>query len=345
MDFDQINTFLEVARLHSFSRAAVTCYRTQPAISAQIRLLEEEVGARLFDRGGGKVALTAAGRLFHDYASRLRQMRKEALDAVADLDHTPSGEISLAAHEGSCLHVLPEVFARFKRQHAAVRVHIRRGEHADILEAVLENRVDFGLVSLPAADPRLQVVPLHRDEIVAVVPPEHPLAPRAPAERAGRIADRAGGERRGPQRGSAAQPPDPEAAAVEWAQVAEYPLVLPKSGGTRDGLDERLQPFASRVQISMELESTELIKSFAAAGLGVGFVGRTLALGEARAGELVLLPLAGPKLYRDLGLVFRRDRALGRAALAFIDMAIQASSALPGAHPAAAAESAGNSGA
>lgn len=330
MDFDQINTFLEVARLHSFSRAAVTCYRTQPAISAQIRLLEEEVGARLFDRGGGKVGLTAAGRLFQDYASRLRQMRKEALDAVADLDHTPSGEISLAAHEGSCLHVLPEVFARFKRQHAAVRVHIRRGEHADILEAVLENRVDFGLVSLPAADPRLQVVPLHRDEIVAVAPPGHPLAARAPAGGAGRAGGRA---------------PMAEAPAIEWAQVAGYPLVLPKSGGTRDALEERLQPFASRLQISMELESTELIKSFAAAGLGVGFVGRTLALAEARAGELVLLPLAGPKLYRDLGLVFRRDRALGRAALAFIDMAIQASSALPGAHPAAAAEAAGKPGA
>ncbi|MGH9535671.1 MAG: LysR substrate-binding domain-containing protein [Terriglobales bacterium] len=301
MDFDQINTFLEVARLNSFSRAAVTCYRTQPAISAQIRLLEEEVGARLFDRGG-KVALTAAGKVFHAYASRLRQVRKEGLDAVADLDHTPRGELSLAANEGSCLHVLPEVFARFKRQHPAVRVHIRRGEHTDILEAVLENRVDFGLVSLPAGDARLQVVPLHRDEILAVAPPDHPLAARAARGEDG-------------------------AAVVEWAQVAEYPLVLPKSGGTRDALDERLQPFASRLRISMELESTELIKAFAAAGLGVGFVGRTLALAEARNGELALLALAGPRLYRELGLVFRRDRALGRAALAFIDMAIQAAGA------------------
>ncbi len=307
MDFDQLNTFLEVARLSSFSRAAVTCYRTQPAISAQIRLLEEEVGARLFDRGGGKVALTEAGRVFHEYASRLRQLRKEGLDAIADLNHTPSGELSLAANEGSCLHVLPEVFARFIRQHPAVRVHIRRGEHSDIMEAVLENRVDFGLLSLPASDPRLQVVPLHRDEIVAVAPPDHPLAPRA--ARAAQQSD-------GP-------------AAVEWARVAEYPLVLPKSGGTRDALDERLQPFASRLKISMELESTELIKSFAAAGLGIGFVAQTMAVTEARSGELALLPLAAPKLYRELGLVFRRDRALGRAALAFIDMAIQASNAAP----------------
>ncbi len=304
MDFDQLNTFLEVARLSSFSRAAVTCYRTQPAISAQIRLLEEEVGARLFDRGGGKVALTAAGRVFHEYASRLRQLRKEGVDAVADLNHTPRGELSLAANEGSCLHVLPEVFARFIRQHPAVRVHIRRGEHSDIMEAVLENRVDFGLLSLPAGDPRLQVVPLHRDEIVAVAPPGHPLAPRAAREKDG-------------------------PAAVEWARVAEYPLVLPKSGGTRDALDEQLQPFASRLKISMELESTELIKSFAAAGLGIGFVAQTMALTEARSGELLLLPLAAPKLYRELGLVFRRDRALGRAALAFIDMAIQASNVAP----------------
>ena len=105
---------------------------------------------------------------------------------------------------------------------------------------------------------------------------------------------------------------------------------LADAGGTRDALDERLQPFASRLKISMELESTELIKSFAAAGLGIGFVAQTMAVTEARSGELALLPLAAPKLYRELGLVFRRDRALGRAALAFIDMAIQASNVAPG---------------
>ena len=300
MDFDQLNAFLEVARLNSFSRAAVKCYRTQPAISAQIRLLEDEVGARLFDRGGGKVTLTAAGRLFQDYAERLMLTRKESLQAVADLEHHPRGELVIAANEGSCLHVLPKVFAEFKHLHAAVQVRIRRGEHHDILESVMENRVDFGVVSLPVQEVRLKVVPLHRDEIQVVVAPRHPLVSQAArsedAELAGEVT------------------PD---------QLVEHALLLPKAGQTREAVDQLLAPFKDPLPVSMELDSTELLKGFAGAGLGVAFVARTLAMAEVRSGELAMLGIRGRKIYRDLGLIFRRDRALSRAALAFIDIAVR----------------------
>lgn len=300
MDFDQLNAFLEVARLKSFSRAAMQVFRTQPAISAQIRSLEEETGARLFDRSGGKVALTDAGRLFHDYAERLLAMRKEAIQAVGDMDRQPRGELLIAANEGSCLHVLPEVFAEFKRQHEAVQVRVRRGEHNDILEQVLEHRADFGIVSLPVRDARLKVVPLHRDQILVAVAPGHPLT-------------------------KLDHPPTP-------ADLLQTPLLLPRGGQTREAIEAWLSPDGEPVAISMELDSTELLKGFAAAGLGVAFVPRTLAAAEARAGELVLLELGGKQLSRDLGLIFRRDRVLGRAALAFIDIAVKRAPAAP--HPA-----------
>lgn len=291
MDFDQLNAFLEVARLKSFSRAAIQCFRTQPAISAQIRQLEEEVGARLFDRSGGKVALTQSGHLFHDFAERLLLLRKEAVQAVGDLERLPRGELHIAANEGSCLHVLPEVFAEFKRQHEAVQVRIRRGEHNDILEQVLENRADFGLVSLPVTDPRLKIVPLHRDRILVAVAPNHPLAALKRAVRA--------------------------------SDLHGLPLLLPRSGQTREAIEKWLTPDGETLPVSMELDSTELLKGFAAAGLGVAFLAQTLAAADARAGEIKLLEMEGFKLYRDLGLIFRRDRALGRAALAFIDIAVK----------------------
>ncbi|MGH9488134.1 MAG: LysR substrate-binding domain-containing protein [Terriglobales bacterium] len=289
MDFDQLHAFLEVARLRSFSRAAISCFRTQPAVSAQIRGLEEELGERLFDRGGGKVALTEAGRLWQDYARRLLQLRQEGRRALSDLAQSPRGELHIAANEGSCLHVLPEVFAAFKRQHAAVQVHIRRGEHNEILEDVLEHRAEFGVLSLPVQDARLKVVPLQRDEIRAAVAAGHPLARTTP---------------------------------VEVAALAREPLLLPRAGQTRDLIEALLAPFAP-LQISMELDSTELLKGFAAAGLGVAFLPCSMAAAEERTGELVLLEIAGRKLYRELGLIFRRDRALGRAALAFIAIAVE----------------------
>src|SRR5437588_8877201 len=111
MDFDQLETFLEVAKHVSFSRAAEKRFRTQPAISSQIRALEDEIGAKLFDRSGGKVSLTAAGKAFQKYAEQTLEARKTIQAQLADMERVPRGEIVVGANEATCLHVLPEVFA------------------------------------------------------------------------------------------------------------------------------------------------------------------------------------------------------------------------------------------
>src|SRR5690349_6116591 len=162
MDFDQLQTFLEVARLSSFSRAAEKRFRTQPAISSQIRGLEEEVHAKLLDRSGGKVSLTAAGKLFLKYVEDTLESRKAILTAIAETERVPRGEIIVGANEGTCLHVLPEVFAEFRAQYPDVAVNITRADYARILESVIDNSVDFGVVSLPVTDPRLTIVLIHR---------------------------------------------------------------------------------------------------------------------------------------------------------------------------------------
>src|ERR1700704_286861 len=148
MDFDQLETFLEVARLSSFSREAEKRFRTQPAISSQIRLLEEEVGARLFDRSGGKVSITAAGKLFQKYAGEMLEGKRRIIAAVAEIERVPRGEIVVGANEATCLHVLPEVFAEFKKQYPDVAVNITRADYGKILDSVIDNSVDFGFMSM-----------------------------------------------------------------------------------------------------------------------------------------------------------------------------------------------------
>lgn len=290
MDFDQLETFLEVARHTSFSRAAEKRFRTQPAISAQIRALEEEVGARLFDRSGGRVALTAAGKVFQRYAEEALESRRAALAALGEMERIPRGEIVVGANEATCLHILPEVFAEFKKQYASVAVSIHRSERARIMEAIIENSVDFGVVSLPVADNRLTVVPIHRDELVVIAPPRHPLA---------RL----------------------KAAAV--ADVVKYPLLLPKVGRTRDAIENLFHARHLKPNVSMELDSSELLKRFVAADVGVGFIARSNVAEDVRAKVLAAVPLADAQIKRDLALVFRKDKALSRAALAFIDIAVK----------------------
>src|SRR5579872_3324034 len=139
MDFDQLETFLAVARLSSFSRAAEKRFRTQPAISSQIRALEEEVGARLLDRTGGKVSVTAARKVFQKYAEEALEERKKVIASMAEMERIPRGELVVGANEGTCLHILPEVFADFKKAYPSVGVNIKRADYARILESVIDN--------------------------------------------------------------------------------------------------------------------------------------------------------------------------------------------------------------
>ena len=298
MDFDQLETFLEVARLSSFSRAAERRFRTQPAISSQIRALEEEVGAKLLDRSGGKVAVTGPGKVFQKYAEDVLEQRRVMLVSLAEMHRVPRGELVVSANEGTCLHILPEVFAEFKRQYPSVAVSVKRLEHNKILEAIIENSCDFGVVSMPVPDKRLTVVPIHRDELIVITPPHHPLAGQNKAS---------------------------------VAEVVEYPLLLPKVGRTRDALETLFHERKLKPRISMELDSSELLKRFVAADVGIGFIPRSHVAEDLQANALAALTLADASIQRDLALVFRKDKALSRAALAFIDIAVKLKAALPAA--------------
>src|SRR5436305_8521659 len=290
MDFDQLETFLEVARHTSFSRAVEKRFRTQPAISSQIRALEDEIGARLFDRSGGKVALTGAGKVFQQYAEHTLEARKTMLVTVAEMERVPRGEIVVGANEGTCLHILPEVFAEFKKLYPNVGVQISRSERAKILESIIENSVDFGVVSAPVDDKRLTVVHIHRDELVIIAPPGHPLSLMSQAS----IAD-----------------------------MVPFPLLLPKIGRTRDALENLFHERQLKPKIAMELDSSELLKRFVAADVGIGFIARSNVLEDVKAGVLAAIAMADASIRRDLALVFRKDKALSRAALAFIEIAVK----------------------
>ena len=290
MDFDQIETFLEVAKLSSFSRAAERRFRTQPAISSQIRSLEEEVGAKLLDRSGGRVAVTAAGKVFQKYAEETIEQRRVMMIALAEMHRIPRGEIVVSANEGTCLHILPEVFAEFKRQYPNVAVSVMRLERQKVLEALIENSCDFGVVSMPVKDKRYTVVPIHRDAMVVITPINHPLAGRTEAT---------------------------------LAEVTQYPLLLPKLGRTRDALDALFHEYRLKPIVSMELDSSELTKRFVAANVGIGFIPKSNIGAETKAKVLSALRVSDVVLQRDLALVFRTDKALSRAALAFIDIAVK----------------------
>ena len=289
MDFDQIHTFLEIVRLKSFSKAAQTCYRTQPAISAQIRQLEHELKCELFERFGSRISLTTAGKLFAQYAEQMMDVRRQAQNALNELETSPRGELVIAANEATCIYVLPGVFAEYKQQFPGVQLQVNRSYGSRVVEAVMENVADFGMTQLPVPEKRVQIVDIYRDEIRCGVPVGHPLA---------------------------------DAERVGCEDILPYSLLLPQSGITRTRLNSWFEKVEDDIQVSMELDSTETMKRFVMAGLGISFLSGATAQEEVEAGILKSIPLAPEPMVRKLGLIYRKDKALSKAALGFIQVTL-----------------------
>ncbi len=285
MDFDQLATFLHVARLGSFSRAGEQVFRSQSAVSGQIQQLEQEYGGRLFDRSGKTVTLTPAGRILYAYAERLLNLRDESRLAVSDQDEVLRGNLLVGANEATCLYVLPNVFAEYCRRFPEVQLSIYRNFSYKIVEKLEGGTLDVGIVTLPIKSSSLKVRSIFRDRLMMMVDVRSPLA----KEKSVRIED-----------------------------VIQQPLIIPKTGYTRRVMDKLFRPYRSDLKVRMELSSVGMIKSFVASGLGVSLISASFARDDVAARRVKLVPLRDVELWRELGLAYRRDRTHTRPAAAFI---------------------------
>jgi len=290
MDLDQLHTFLEIVRLKSFSKAAQTCYRTQPAISAQVRQLEQELGTALFERLGTKISLTTAGKIFAEYSEQILDLRRRAQDSINELDRLPRGELVIAANEATCIYVLPGVFAEYIKKFPNVQLSVDRSYGSRVVEAVMDNLADFGITQLPVQEKKLQTVKIHSDEIIVLLPSKHPLAHRR---------------------------------HLSARDLIGQPLLMPKSGTTRARLDVWLEPVENEIQIAMELDSTEMIKRFVMSGLGISFLAASNCHEEMAQGKLAAVSLGPEPMSRKVALTYRKDKALSKAALGFIQVILE----------------------
>jgi len=294
MDFDQLVTFLEVVKLGNFSRAGQKVLRSQSAVSAQIRQIEEEYGERLLDRSGKTVRLTPAGEVFFEYVQRMLTLHQESKRAVADQGQQPRGILAIGANEATCLYVLPDVFAKYSKLYPDVQISIYRNFSRKILERVNDGSIDVGVVTLPVRSPGLKVRSIHRDRLMLMVDAKNPLA---------------------------------KLKSVSVAVAAAQPLLLPKTGYTRQILDKLFRPYQSHLRVRMELPSVGMIKSFVAAGLGVSLISSRFVVDEVRVGSVKLIELEHVDLWRELGVVYQSNRTLPRSAKAFVDLILHEAAA------------------
>ena len=284
-----LETFAEAAERGSFTAAARHLGVTQAAVSQRIQHLEVLLGAPLFRRAAGRVALTDAGRRLHDYARRILDLTAEACAAVTGVPGAVAGELLVAASSAPGQHLLPPALAAFHQQHPSVQIRVSVSDTDAVLRDLEDGRAHLGFVGGEGDSPRLEFRRFARDELVLVVPAGHPWWRRR---------------------------------RVTVAEFLAQPLVQRERGSaSRRCLErslEHLRVAPAKPNVVLELDNCEAIKGAVLQRVGVAVLSRLSVENEVRAGQLKVVPVDGLDLSRDIFVVHNRERVLPAAARLFL---------------------------
>jgi LysR family carnitine catabolism transcriptional activator len=283
----QLRAFITVGRLGSFTRAARALNATQPAISAQVRDLEESLGVRLFDRSTRSVTLTQAGKDLLPSVDAVLSDIGSVVDRARDVARGNTGRVTVAALPSLAATLVPDAVARLQRDHPGVSVVIRDALAERSLSLLRADEVDLALTSAPLPNPQLHFTPLLTDRIVAVLPHNHSLA---------------------------------GAKSVRLADLLESPLVLmDRDSSVRRSVDTACASIGRMAAPVFEAAFMATAIGLVRAGLGATLLPSSAAdLRAAR--DLIILDLQKPRIERELGILKQRRRVFSPAAEAFVEM-------------------------
>jgi len=290
IDFRHLETFCRVADLKSFSKAADDLFLTQPTVSGHILTLEKCLSLRLFDRSSREVHLTKAGEVFLQYASKILNFRKDLFNALSEFSQGIRGELSLGASTIPGEYLLPKVMGGFKKKHPYLTISLKIADTKEIVQEVLEGRVEFGMTGAKLHHPSLRYEKYEEDEIIIVAPTDHPLI----------------GKKR-----------------VEWDELLNEPWIIREEGsGTQIAVEKALRKknkSLKQFNVVMKMGSTSSMKEGVKAKLGLAFISRRAVGEELNQGFLSQIGVEGLEpIGRQCYIVTHRGRTLSPIGMEFL---------------------------
>jgi DNA-binding transcriptional LysR family regulator len=280
MDLRQLDMFRAVAEEASFTRAAERLHVSQSAVSRQVKLLEDELGGALLQRGSRKVTVTDSGELLLRATNRLRKDIDEVLAQITETHHLHRGTLVLAGGMTVCMYVLPRLLKAFKREYDGIDLRVASGSAEEVIALLRSHEVDLALLTLPIVARDLEVRPVLKEEMVLVAAPSHPLCQKR---------------------------------FVEPAELGGVPLIVYEPGSnTRAVIDAFFREEGIPMEIAMETENVEIIKAMVAAGIGVTLIPYTAVARELKHRRFAFARLRGQRLYRETGWVHLKTERVPR---------------------------------
>jgi DNA-binding transcriptional LysR family regulator len=289
MNLHQLRVFCEVAGARSFTAAAARLNLTQPAVSWQMRRLEESAGLKLVERIGKRLSLTEEGKVLLDCANRVFRMIRETEEVLADLRGRPLGTLRIDATYIAADYYLPALLEALHRQHPGITFQLGIGNSSQVVERTLAQTNDIGICAYDPVHPKLEAREIFSDRLVGVVAPSHPFARRR---------------------------------SLPVRELAGQPLIVREAGSSpRRIVDEMLAAHGIAPTVVMESASTAAIKRFVEDGVGIAILSRQVIRKELQDGTLRRVLLADAEITYRFYLIRHRDRWVSRALHAFVELA------------------------
>ena len=291
MDTRQLAAFCEVVERRSFSDAAARLGVTQPAVSQQVRALEQRLGTQLLDRSGRRVEPTEAGLRLYRGAQRLLAMEEQLIEELGEAEGPLRGTLQIGASTGPAAIVLPLLLCEFQRDNPEVRVELSVSDTQSVVEHVADRRLELGIVGAARRHRSVTFEPFFRDEVILVCPPGHPFAGKT----------------------------------VDLDELAKGPLILMQQGaGVRQMVEDELRKSGRKLrdlEAPLELGLQESVRSAVQAGYGVSFISRRAVESDLASGMLAEARVRGLDLAREISIARASGRAGSSAAQAFVAFA------------------------
>jgi DNA-binding transcriptional LysR family regulator len=279
----RLKIFHTVARLLNFTKAAEELHMTQPAVTFQIRQLEEQFNTRLFDRTHNKVTLTEVGKQVYSYSDRILKLYEDMTRSITDMTGDVSGSVTLGASTTIAEYMLPLLIGEFKVKFPEVMINLRESNTEDIVSMVENNDIDLGIVEGSVYNKNLLVEECKMDHLVVIMPNDHVLA----------------GEKE-----------------LHVGDFVSYPFISREHGsGTQEVITSYVEKYGNgeALNICFELSSPEAIKGAVEAGMGISIVSQATIIKELKLGTLTAIELK-PSLERPFSFVRQRYKFKSRAA-------------------------------
>lgn len=287
----RLQVFHAVAKQLSFTKAAEVLFMTQPAVTFQIKQLEEHFNTRLFDRGHGRIALTPAGEMVLLYAEKILNLSSEMDVRMGEMTGEIGGSLLVGASTTIAEFMLPRILGEFKSQHPHVRPRLVVANSETIETRVAEHTLDIGFIESPSHQPNLQTEICCDDELMVVCSPKFPLA---------------------------------KCKEVTPQQLMDHAFVSREPGsGTREFTDSYLRKSGVQpedLKLVMEMGSPVALNGVVETGLGFAIASRASVAKAQRLGDLVAIPLK-PRLIRTLSMVYPKEKFRSKLVTTFVEYA------------------------